>query len=101
MEFIVASDHSHVQSLSLEDVIGIEKKSLRSIVETICKNPQCRYPLLTLRLLIHIITETDKDGRIYLSPRQLSKLMGTHYDTVTKCLKYLRIVGVLSFDREG
>jgi hypothetical protein len=80
-----------------ENMIEIEQRNLRSVVETICN--QCRYPLLALRLLIHVITGIDADGRIDISARQLSKTMDVHYDTVTKCLKYLREIEAIRIER--
>jgi DNA-binding transcriptional regulator YhcF (GntR family) len=80
-----------------ENIVEIEQKNLRAVVEQICK--QCRYPLLALRLLLHVITGIDHNGRIDISARQLSRKMDVHYDTVTKCLKYLREIGVLRIER--
>lgn len=82
-----------------ENVIEIEKATLRQIVEEISKNEQCRYPLLSIRILIHAITSIDQSGKIYISARQLSKSLDVHYDTVTKCLKYLRQIEVLSIEK--
>lgn len=80
-----------------DDIIEIEQEKLRMVAETICT--QSRYPLLSLRLLIHVITGIDENGRIDISARHLSKKMGVHYDTVTKCLKYLRDIEVLRIGR--
>ena len=80
-----------------ENIVEIERENLLSLTETICKN--CRYPLLALRLLIHVIAGIDAEGRIYISARQLAKKLDVHYDTVTKCLKYLREIGALRIDR--
>ena len=77
--------------------IEIEPTTLLSITEKICQ--QCRYPLLALRLLIYMICEMDSHGRISISARRLSKSLDVHYDTVTKCLKYLRDIGVLKIER--
>ena len=78
-------------------VVQIEQHKLRTVVETICT--QCRYPLLALRLLLYVITGIDAEGRIYLSARHLAKMLNVHYDTVTKCLKYLREIEVLQIER--
>lgn len=80
-----------------ENIVEIEQNKLRSVTEKICQ--QCRYPLLALRLLIHVITGIDANGRIHISARQLSKTMDVHYDTITKCLKYLREIGVVRIER--
>lgn len=80
-----------------ENIVEIESTAVRNVADKICQ--QCRYPLLGLRLLIHVITGIDTNGRIHISARQLSKSMDVHYDTVTKCLKYLREIGVLHIGR--
>ncbi len=87
------------QNWPKENVVEVEKKSLRYIVEKISRNDQCRYPLLAIRILVHVITSIDGNGKTYISARQLSKSLDVHYDTVTKCLKYLREIDVLSFDK--
>jgi len=82
-----------------ENIVEIEQKNLRRVVEKICQPGQCRYPLLALRLLLHVITGIDHTGTISISARQLAKSMNVHYDTVTKCLKYLREIGVVWIER--
>ncbi|WP_147425710.1 hypothetical protein [Mucilaginibacter gracilis] len=69
------------------------------MVKQICDTKECRYPLLSLRLLIHIMTSMDNDGRTHISARHLSKALDVHYDTVTKCLKYLRQIDAIQIDR--
>ena len=83
----------------LEHIAEIEQENLRAIADKICQKNECRYPLLALRLLIHIITGIDTEDRIYISARQLSKALDAHYDTVTKCLKYLREIGVIRIEK--
>ena len=82
-----------------ENTIEIEKQRLSFIVEKISRNGQCRFPLLAIRILIYAITSIDSAGRFYISARQLSKSLDVNYDTVTKCLKYLREIDVLQFDK--
>ncbi len=82
-----------------ENFIKIEKLGFKALVEKICQNDECRYPLLALRILIHIITGIDGNGRIYISARHLAKSLNVHYDTVTKCLKYLREINVLRIEK--
>jgi len=84
---------------AIENTVEIEPKSFQYIVDKICRNNECRYPLLALRLLLHVITRADSTGKIYISARQLSKSLDVHYDTVTKCLKYLREIEVLCIER--
>lgn len=80
-------------------IVEVEQESLRMVVEHITDNSQCRYPLLALRVLLHTITKIDTSGRVYISARQLAKSLDVHYDTVTKCLKYLREIEVLRIER--
>ena len=80
-------------------IVEIEQESLRMVVEHITDNSQCRYPLLALRVLLHTITKIDTKGRVYISARQLAKSLDVHYDTLTKCLKYLREIEVLKIER--
>lgn len=79
--------------------IEIDQKALLSITEQICQPGGCRYPLLALRILIHVIGGIDGNGQIPISARRLSKSMNVHYDTVCKTLKYLRKTGVLEIER--
>ncbi|MGY3213961.1 hypothetical protein [Mucilaginibacter sp. HD30] len=82
-----------------ENIIEVDKNILREIVDKICGKDGCRYPLLALRILIHVITSIDQAGRVYISARQLSKSLDVNYDTVTKCMKYLRSINVLEQDK--
>jgi hypothetical protein len=99
MKFLKPENHSWLNNEASENIVEIEPMTLRSIAEKICKNDRCRYPLLALRLLIHVITGIDGSGKIYISARQLSKSLDVHYDTVTKCLKFLREIEVLRIER--
>jgi hypothetical protein len=82
-----------------EDTVEIDRKNLLTIAESICKNKECRYPLLALRLLIHVICGIDTEGRIPICARQLAKKLDVHYDTLCKSLKYLRKINVLHIER--
>lgn len=82
-----------------EDVVEIKPIQLMKITETICTDARCRYPQLALRILLHVIAGIDKDGGVFLSAKQLAGNMGVNYNTVTKCLRYLRRIGVLSLER--
>lgn len=95
-----ATKHEEKAS-SYDTIIEIEAHGLDSIVTQISDSEQCRYPLLALRLFLHIITKIDTRGRVYISARQLAKKLGVHYDTVTKALKYLRQIGLLKQERDN
>lgn len=91
--------HHQQHSEQLENVVEIDREALASITSQICQPGNCRYPLLALRILIHVISGIDDKGQIPISARQLSKSMNVHYDTVCKTLKYLREIGVLQIER--
>ena len=83
-----------------KDIVEIEQQCLFYLTEKICKDKNCRYPQLTLRILNHVIAGIDVEGRMFICARQLAKAMEVNYDTVTKCLKYLREIGVIRFERQ-
>ena len=84
---------------SPENIVQIEQQSLVYLTEKICRDKKCRYPQLSLRILMHVIAGIDAGGCIHICARQLSKEMEVNYDTVTKCLKYLREIQVLRIER--
>ena len=78
----------------------VNPDSLVRYTEIICTDENCRYPQLTLRILNHIFAEIDKENKWAISPRYVSDRLGANYDTVTKCLKYLRSINVLRIEKE-
>ena len=90
--------HSYDLHWLPENTVEIEQRNLLLVTEKICTS--CRYPLLAIRLLIHVIAGIDATGKVHISARHLSKTMNVHYDTVTKCLKYLREIGVMSIEKD-
>lgn len=87
----------HSQNWSPENTIEIERKNFLSVVENICK--QSRYPLLTLRIFIHIICGIDGDGQAHFSTRQMAKTLDAHYDTASKCIRFLKEIDVLRVEK--
>ncbi len=77
--------------------VTIKQDHLLLITETICK--QCRHPFLALRVLIHVINSVDEKGQLFINARRLATSLDAHYDTVTKCLKFLRKIDVLIPDK--
>ena len=71
---------------------------LKGYTETICTDESCRYPKLTLRILNHILADIDRENKWEASPRNVAKRLDSNYDTVTKCLKYLRSINALQDD---
>lgn len=73
----------------------INPESLIRYTEIICTDENCRFPQLALRILNHVFSEIDKENKFTVNARRISKQFGVHYDTVTKCLKYLRSIGLI------
>lgn len=80
-----------------ENIVEVEQKNLQRVADLICQ--QCRYPLLGLRLLLFVMGGIDENGRVHINARHLSKRLDVNYDTVTKALKFLREINVLSIER--
>ncbi len=87
--------HAEIQ----ESIIEVERHQLLQVTETICTDHACRYPQLALRILIHVITGIDSEGNVFISAKQLASRLGVNYNTVSKCLRYLRRIGVLRLER--
>jgi len=79
-------------------LLVVNPENLIKFTEIICTDKNCRYPQLTLRILNHIFAEIDKDNKWAISPRFVSTKLEANYDTVTKCLKYLRSINVLQIE---
>lgn len=86
-------------NLSAADNVEINRYYLLSVTEKISTDSACRYPQLTLRIFIHLLAVSDQANKIALSTRHLSKKLGVNYDTATKCLKYLRLLGIIRIVR--
>lgn len=84
-----------------EHIIEIERRQLVRIVELICTDSDCRFPQLTLRVLLHLMAMVDAQNRVHVSAKQLAHTLGVHYNTVTKCLKYLRRIGVVQLEQKN
>lgn len=80
-----------------ENIVEIDSVVLLSVTEKICT--QCRYPLLALRIFLHILCGIDAKGQIPINARHMAKRLDAHYDTVSKCLKYLREIEVVRIKR--
>lgn len=84
-----------------EHIIEIERRQLVRIVELICTDSACRFPQLTLRVLLHLMAMVDAQNRVHVSAKQLAHTLGVHYKTLTKCLKYLRRIGVVQLEQKN
>ena len=78
-----------------EGLLIVNPESLKRYENTIRTDENCRYPNLTLILLIHIMVNMDCQNQCNISARHLAKRIGANYDTVTKCLKYLRSINAI------
>ena len=78
-----------------KNFVLVNPEKLIRFTEKICTDENCRYPQLALRIMNHILAEMDYDNKWKISARQISKRFGVHYDTVTKCLKYLRSIELI------
>ena len=92
---IPAISHYHNQ----KSLLLVNPESLVRYAELICTDENCRYPQLALRILIHIMAEIDNHNKWTVSARQIAKRFNVHYDTVTKCLKYLRSINVIRTEK--
>ncbi|MBN8669503.1 MAG: MarR family transcriptional regulator [Chitinophagales bacterium] len=77
-----------------DTIIEVDQHALRIASEIICT--ECRYPLLALRIFIHVLCGINEYGHISISARHLAKKLDVNYDTVTKCLKFLRENGLIT-----
>ena len=78
-----------------KNFVLVNPEKLIKYTEKICTDENCRYPQLALRLMNHILAEMDNNNKWNISARQIAKRFGVHYDTVTKCLKYLRAIELI------
>ena len=84
-----------------ENTVEIDQAVLREITEKICTDKKCRYPLLALRILLHAICEMDSNGRVYICAKKLAAKLDVNYDTITKCIKYLRVSDILTIEKRS
>lgn len=79
--------------------LHVDPERFAQLTELICTDEKCKYPQLTLRLFNHIVAGIDTENKWNASARQISRRLGAHYDTVTKCLKYLRAIDVIRVEK--
>jgi hypothetical protein len=78
-----------------EDIAEVDQKAIFEITEKICTDENCHYRQLALRILLHMIASIDGDNKIYIHAGQYAEALKVHYNSLTKCLKYLREIGLL------
>jgi len=95
-ETIASANNNHEKKV----FVIVNPENLVRYTEIICTDKNCKYPQLALRILNHIFAEMNKENKWTASARQISKRFDVHYDTVTKCLKYLRSINILQSEKD-
>lgn len=70
----------------------INREAFLRYEKIIVNDENCRYPNLTIRILIHIFLEIENQNKWNIRPRIIAERLNANYDTVSKCLKYLRSI---------
>jgi hypothetical protein len=78
-----------------ENIIQVNQQYILLISEKISNDENCKFRQAVLRIFNHILASIDDEGKVSINARQLSKNLGVHYDTITKCIKYLRAINVI------
>lgn len=79
-----------------ENIVQVNRQNIIAITEKICTDKNCKFRQQALRIFVHLIASIDKECKVAINAKQLSKKLDVHYDTVSKCLKYLRNIEVLN-----
>jgi len=78
-----------------ENIIQVNQQYILLISEKISNDENCKFRQAVLRIFNHILASIDNEGKVSINARQLSRNLGVHYDTITKCIKYLRAINVI------
>jgi hypothetical protein len=89
----------NITQANSDNVVLLHQRDLLLISEKICNDKNCKFRHVTIRILNYLLANMDTDGKVSFSARQLSKRLGVHYDTVTKCLKYLRSIDLIKSEK--
>lgn len=82
-----------------ETLIRFNQENISLISEKICNDENCKFRQVTLRIFNYLLSHVNNDCKVSLNARQLSKTFGVHYDTITKSIKYLKLIGVIKIDK--
>ena len=83
-----------------EFFIGSNRRHILLISEQISTDKNCKFRQATLRIFIYLLASMDNEGKVSINARQLSKNLGVHYDTTTKCIKYLKAIDVIKTEKD-
>jgi len=84
-----------LQAWQPEKTIKVNQENILLISEKISTDENLKFHQAALRIFNFLIASVDNDCKVVISARHLSKKLGISYDTVTKCLKYLKMIKVL------
>ncbi len=82
-----------------DNIIQVSQDNVLSLTEKICTDKNCKFPQLALRIFNHLLAGVDNEGKVTVNARLLSKKLGVNYDTVTKCIKYLKHIEIIKADK--
>lgn len=78
-----------------DNFIRVNQENLLIFNEKIITDEKCRFRQAVLIIFNHLLANMDNESKVEINARQLSKRLGIHYDTATKCIKYLKDIEVL------
>ena len=90
---------NNYQQWKPESIIQINQRYVFMISEKISRDKNCKFRQLALRIFTNILASMDNDGKVSINARLLSSQLDVHYDTVTKCIKYLKSIDVIKTER--
>lgn len=79
--------------------IRFNQQYILLVSEKISTDTNCKFRQVTLRVFIYLLANIDNEGKISINARQLSKNLGVHYDTITKCIKYLKDIDFIKTEK--
>jgi len=82
-----------------ENIIQVNQQYILLISEQISNDKNCKFRQAALRIFTHLLASIDNEGKVSINARQLSKNLGVHYDTTTKCIKYLKVIDVIKTEK--
>jgi Fic family protein len=82
-----------------ETLIRFNQENISFISEKICNDKNCKFRQVTLRIFNHLLSHVNNECRVSINAKQLSKIFGVHYDTITKSIKYLKSIDVIKIEK--
>ena len=78
-----------------DNFIRVNQENLLLFIEKIATDENCRFRQAVLIIFNHLLANMDTESKVEINARQISKKLGIHYDTATKCIKYLKQIDVI------